>query len=125
MMQLADPQQLAMYGGYEDINEEQDEEEEEYISEDEFLNQLSDQEKEIFNALVNSIFQAHLRESINFQKRRIEYIKNSSKNKKDISQEERLMADLYERNKSILLMFTGEKVEVASKIKDDTTGNQD
>lgn len=68
-----------MLGGLSEEGAEQDDDEE-YISEDEFLNEISEQEKEIYFALVNSIYQTHIGQSIKLQQRRIDFMKKHGKN---------------------------------------------
>ena len=54
--------------------------EEEIITDEDFLKSLSKQEQTIFNALVISIKQLHMIRQKKFQKRRMEYLESMSNN---------------------------------------------
>ena len=49
-------------------------EDEEYLSEEEFMKTIDDQEKTIFNALVSSLFQNYMNNLKKFLKRRMEHM---------------------------------------------------
>ena len=57
------------------MNEIGQDDDEEYISEDEFNKQLDDQEKTIFNALVSSLLQNYMINLKKFLKRRMDHLK--------------------------------------------------
>lgn len=71
--------QLAGFGAFAPFNFDYNfmadgDDDEEYISDEEFQKGLSDQERRIFNALVISINQTHMIRQKEFQKRRMEYL---------------------------------------------------
>lgn len=55
-----------------------DDDDEDYISEEEFQKQLDDQEKTIFNALVSSLLQNYMINLKKFLKRRMDHLKKQS-----------------------------------------------
>ena len=60
-----------------DIGQDDDDE---YISEEEFQKQLDDQEKTIYNALVSSLLQNYMINLKKFLKRRMDHMKKTSLN---------------------------------------------
>lgn len=64
---------------------------EEYISEEEFIKGLTQQESTIFNALVISIQQVLRNNLIKFSKRRMEYLESMPQNQQQILQVPQMM----------------------------------